>query len=97
MKNCDHDICTYIIANADSKLIECFRRIAVNILHKKLQVPKSRLKRLLKYKKELITLAKKSNSGRKKKRALQTGGFVGTLVSAVATLLPAIISLARGK
>lgn len=97
LRYCKHEICDYILKNADASLIQCFHRIALNILHKKLNVPKNRLKKLLTFKKQLITIAAKSKSLKEKRRALQTGGFAGTLISIVASLLPSLISLITSK
>lgn len=95
LRHCKHDICNYIIKNSDRGLVECFRRIVINILHKKIKIPKRKINKLLSFKDQLLTVASSKKSLKHKKQALQTGGFISALLSTVATLLPTIISLVK--
>ena len=70
LKSCDHDICKYILSNSSSKLLECFRRIILNILHNKTKISNYSLKKLRNYKKELAIVAGATNSQRQKRVAL---------------------------
>jgi hypothetical protein len=59
----------------------------MNVLRGTVPLKKDQLKRLRAYKRNLQTLATKRPSMKKKKIALQKGGFVGALLAPVLSLL----------
>ena len=87
----------YIIQNSHKELVSCFQKIALNILHKKLKLPKSKLRNILKYRENLFTLANARKSLSLKRKSLQTGGFLSVLLSAVIPLLASLVSTAIKK
>ena len=87
----------YIIEHSHKELISCFQKIALNILHKKLKLSKSKLRNILKYRENLFTLANARKSLTLKRKSLQTGGFLSVLLSAVIPLLTSLISTAVKK
>ena len=87
----------YIIQNSHKELVTCFQKIAINILHKKLKLTKSKLRNLLKYKENLFTLANARKSLTLKRKSLQTGGFLSVLFSGINPLLASLVSTAIKK
>ena len=78
----DPKMTKYIIRGADRPLIHCFVNCDHNILEGNTPLGLKEKKRLEKYKEELQALTKKNTSDRKKK-ILQEGGFLPTLLAPI--------------
>lgn len=77
-----------IIKEADKDVINLLCECAHNVVNKNIPLTLSQKKKLKKHKKKFLILLDKSASIKRKKKALQQGGFIGTLL---ATAIPAII------
>ena len=75
-----------ILAKADGSLISALSEISLNILNGLIPLTPAKKKKLGKYKSNLRTMVGRAGLPRKRK-TLQTGGFIGTLLTAVAPLL----------
>ena len=82
-----------IINESDRDVINVFCECAHNIVNGNATLNPSQRRQLKRHKRSILLLLNRSASLRKKKKALQTGGFVGALLGAV---LPAIIAAATG-
>ena len=82
-----------LLNEADRDIVNVFCECALNVVNGNVPLTSSQRRQLKKYKKAILLILNKSASLKRKKKALQTGGFVGALLSAV---LPAIISVATG-
>ena len=81
-----------IIAKADRSLIECLCECADNILKGNVPLTTPQKEKLRKNKTGLRELAKKSVSLKKKKDILQKGGFLGSLLAPIASVVAPLIS-----
>lgn len=77
-----------IINEADKDVINLLCECAHNVINRNIPLSPSQRRKLRKHKSKFLVLLDKSASLKKKKKALQTGGLIGTLLGAV---LPAII------
>ena len=80
-----------IFAKADRSLVECLCECADNILRGNVQLTQAQKTKLRRYQAGLRTLAKKSISLQKKKNVLQRGGFLGSLLAPIASLVAPLI------
>ena len=62
LKFCKPSIQSYIIKNADSELIECFSRIIINIIKKKIPLTKKQFKKLEYYHKQVLVFLREKCS-----------------------------------
>ena len=101
LKFCKPSIQSHIIKNADSKLIECFSRIIINIINKKIPLTKRQFNKLKYYHKQVLVFLRKKSSLAAKKRALlvrkQRGGFLPLLVAPLLGLLASFAGEAIAK
>jgi len=79
-----------IISKSGDDLIRCVCDCALNILKSNIPVTKTQKKKLSRHKAALRRLADSKVSLKAKRRSLQTGGFLGAILS---TVLPVIASL----
>lgn len=77
-----------IINEADRDVINVLCECAHNVINRTVRLTPSQKKQLKKHKSKFLILLDKAASIKKKKKTLQTGGFIGALLGAV---LPAII------
>ena len=82
-----------IIKEAPSELINVISECALNILKGNVKLKSSQLKKLCRHKHCLRILAKKRTSVKKRKKYLQSGGFIGALLPAL--LGPVVGSIIR--
>jgi hypothetical protein len=79
------------------KVCECIK----NVLNSKLQIKPTHLKKLNRYKQTLRTLALRSTSLGRRKRFLQKGGLLATLlpavIPAIASVISGLVNLTRGN
>ena len=80
------------IAKSDRNLIDCFCECALNVLKGNVPLSKVQLNKLRRQKQNLRQLTQKKLSLRKKKKILQKGGFLGTLLTPVLSLLGGLFS-----
>src|SRR5215813_6720489 len=78
-----------LIKNADKQQVGCLCRIATNVLKGKLPVRK--IAKLKKYKCSLRLLASKKTSLKRRRKVLQSGGFLGALIGAALPLLTSLL------
>ena len=86
-----------LLGCADRNLIECFYKILLNIIKKNIKISKSQLKKINKYRHLIKIIIGKKHSLKKKRIALQTGGFVSAIIAPVASLLASLIGSAIAK
>ena len=77
-----------IINEADRDIINVLCECAHNIIQRNIPLTSSQKRNLRKHKSKFFILLDKKASIKKKKKALQQGGFLGTLLGAV---LPVVI------
>ena len=78
------------IENSSSELLKTISEICLNLLKGKVNLSPADLKKLKKYKTQIISLSQKRHSVKtRRKLCNQRGGFIGSLI---ATILPALIS-----
>lgn len=82
----------HLIQKADRSLVECFCEVADNILKGNLPLTPKQKVSLKKNKSGLRTLAKKSESLKKKKTVLQKGGFLGSLLAPLVSVVGPLLS-----
>ena len=75
-----------ILMGADRSLIEALSEISLNVLNGVVPLTSAKKKKLGRFKKSLRTLVD-HNTLQAKRSALQTGGFIGSLLAAVAPLI----------
>ena len=76
-----------IIETGPKSLIDCLSECALNVLQGNLKINQLQKKKLSRFKNKLRLLASKRAPLVQKKKALQTGGFVGLLASLVTPLI----------
>jgi len=75
------------VKNCDRALIDCFSECAKNVLKGNVKLTNRQFSRLKRQKTNVRALASRRTSLRKKRRIVQTGGFIqALLMPAVATL-----------
>ena len=82
-----------IIKNSSEDFIKCLCECCLNLLKGNIPISQGQKKKLKKYKNPVRNLAKKSVSIKHKRKIVQRGGFLGTLLS---TIIPAIAGLVGG-
>ena len=84
-----------IIANGNDQLIRCICDCALNVLKGNAPISQQDKRRLGRHKENLRKLVNRRISLKKKRQVLQTGGFLGALLSAVIPAIGSLIGLAR--
>ena len=79
------------LANCPKDLLTCFSECALNILKGNVELSRSQLQKLRREKHNLRQLASKRTSLTKKRRILQKGGFIGSLLAPVLSLLAPVV------
>ena len=79
-----------IIEGADSQLIKCLCDCANNILKGNVSMPNCQKTKLRRHKQSLRLLTQRQSLARKKK-VLQTGGFLGTLLTPILGILGSLL------
>jgi len=82
-----------IIKTAENDLIKCICECSHNLLRGNISVSSKQKSKLKRHKKALRDIAKKKVRLKRKRKIIQTGGFLAPLLSAV---VPAIMSLLGG-
>ena len=82
----------HIITKADGSLIDCLCECADNILRGNVPLTKLQKEKLKRNKAGLRALTKKSVSLKKKKAILQKGGFLGSLLAPIASVVAPLLS-----
>ena len=78
------------INGASSELLKAISELCLNLLKGSIKIDESDLKKLKRYKKQIILLSEKKHSTLKRRKfCSQKGGFLGSLISIA---LPAVIS-----
>ena len=82
----------HLITKADRSLVECLCECADNILRGNVPLTKPQKEKLARNKAGLRALTKKSVSLKKKKAILQKGGFLGSLLAPIASVVAPLLS-----
>ena len=82
----------HIITKADGSLVDCLCECADNILRGNVPLTKLQKEKLKRNKAGLRALTKKSVSLKQKKAILQKGGFVGSLLAPIASVVAPLLS-----
>jgi hypothetical protein len=82
----------HIITKADGSLVDCLCECADNILRGNVPLTKLQKEKLKRNKAGLRALTKKSVSLKKKKAILQKGGFLGSLLAPIASVVAPLLS-----
>ncbi len=82
----------HLITKADRSLVDCLCECADNILRGNAPLTKLQKEKLKRNKDELRELRKKSVSLKKKKAILQKGGFLGSLLAPIASVVAPLLS-----
>ena len=82
----------HIITKADGSLVDCRCECADNILRGNVPLTKLQKEKLKRNKAGLRALTKKSASLKKKKAILQKGGFLGSLLAPIASVVAPLLS-----
>ena len=82
-----------LIRESGPDLVKAICECAYNTLKGNVPLTPAQYRKLRRYKKHLRTLADRKKSQKVKKRTLQSGGFLGALLS---TILPAVTGLIGG-
>ena len=78
------------IENASSEVLKTISEICLNLIKGTVKIPESDLKKLKKYKIQIVSLSQKRHSVKKRKNICnQKGGFLGSLLGVI---LPSLIS-----
>jgi hypothetical protein len=78
-------------AHCGKDFINCVGEISKNVLKGNVRLTAAQRKGLRRRKKTLQLLARKKTSIHKKKRLIQSGGFLGVLIPAIVSLLGSVI------
>ena len=82
----------HLITKADRSLVDCLCECADNILRGNVPLTKPQKEQLATNKTGLRALTKKSVSLKKKKAILQKGGFLGSLLAPIASVVAPLLS-----
>jgi len=82
----------HLITKADRSLVDCLCECVDNILRGNVPLTKLQKEKLKRNKAGLRALTKKSVSLKKKKAILQKGGFVGSLLAPIASVVAPLLS-----
>jgi hypothetical protein len=81
-----------ILKECKNNLLCCLCESALNILKGNVPLKKSQKTRLSRFKKNLRKLASKKTANKIKRRIVQTGGFIGALLTPVLAFLGTLLS-----
>ena len=81
-----------ILKDCNSSLLCCLCECALNILKGAVPLKEGQKKRLARFKHKLRKLASKKTRRKIKKRIVQTGGFIGALLTPVLSFLGTLLS-----
>ena len=81
-----------ILKDCNSSLLYCLCECALNVLKGTVPLEKAQKKRLGRFKHKLRKLASKKTRVKIKKRLVQTGGFIGALLTPVLSFLGTLLS-----
>ena len=81
-----------ILKDCNSSLLCCICECAINILKGTVPLKEAQKKRLARFKHKLRKLASKKPRRKIKKRIVQTGGFIGALLTPVLSFLGTLLS-----
>jgi len=81
-----------LIHNCDKELLSCICECSKNLLKGNVPLTLLQKKKLSRHKHKLRELAKKSVAIKKKKKILQSGGFLGALLTPVLSLLGGLLN-----
>ena len=81
-----------ILKNCDNNLLCCLCECAKNLLKGNVPLTEAQKKKLHRYKKKLRYLVSKKTRKAAKKRLIQTGGFIGALLTPVLSFLGSLIN-----
>lgn len=82
-----------IIKAADKPILEALSEIALNLIKRNITLSSTEIDKLRPFEEQIYQLSLRKHSVSKKKRILQSGGFIGTLLGSV---LPVLISTIIG-
>ncbi len=97
LQNPNNKYSKIILKNADVKLVNTLCEIIYNVLETNINISDTDKKELVKHKKVLLKLLKKSGLKNKRKILSQKGGFLQFVLPAVITGLASIISASITK
>ena len=83
-----------LIKGADRPILEALSEICLNLIKKNVKLSPLQIKRLKPHEEKIYQLSLKRHSISKKKKIIQTGGFLTTILSIV---LPAVLSAILGS
>ena len=83
-----------IIKGADRPILEALSEICLNLIKKNVKLTPTQINRLKPHEEKIYQLSLKRHSASKKKKILQTGGFLSTILSIV---LPAVLTAILGS
>lgn len=81
-----------ILKDCNTSLLYCLCECALNVLKGVVPLEKAQKKRLGRFKHKLRKLASKKTRVKIKKRIVQTGGFIGALLTPVLSFLGTLLS-----
>ena len=81
----------HIVNGASKQLLICISEIALNIVAKTMSLSPTQISKLKKHEKDIVSLAQKKHSYKKRKDILKNGQFLNNFLS---TLMPNLIELA---
>lgn len=81
-----------LIKNANRDLLKVLSAIALNLIKKNIELSKTDITRLKKHENSIKKLAQKKHSNNVRKKILQKGGFLSSLLSVVPALIAGILS-----
>ena len=81
-----------ILKNCKKSFLCCLCECALNVLKGSVPLKKYQKSRLARFKEKLRSLASKKTSVKIKKRIVQTGGFIGALLTPVLSFLGTLLS-----
>jgi hypothetical protein len=77
----------WLKTNLDKDLVQCICECSKNVLNGKVPLNKAQKKLLTRRKKTLRELVKRKVSLKRKKKIIQTGGFLGALLGPIVSIL----------
>ena len=83
----------HLITKADRSIVDCLCECADNILRGNVPLTKPQKEKLKRNKDGLRELTKKSVSFKKKKAILQKGGFLGSVLAPIASVVAPLLSI----
>ena len=85
----------YLISGAPKELLLCLSEIALNLFHKNITLTKNQIQRLKKYEKQIIELASRKHSLKKRRAIIKGGKFLKTILDN--TLPQVVLSIIKKK